>query len=465
MNQWSIQRKRVVFSVVVLTLVIFVGVPVFFLFYRAPSCFDGKQSGDETGVDCGGSCQLLCTAQSLPLILKGDPRVLELGPSLYAVVAVVENPNVTAEIYHARYTLKLFEESSLAPVRVIESEAFVPKNDTFIIFEGPLDMGEWRPVRATLEWQTGTFVWQKNLQLARNLSVEDTALTSRDSNPRIDAMLVNNSLESVANVELTALVSGEDGNLIAAAKTFVENLAGGGLTPVVFNWSEPFKIKEDICGFPIDVALIIDRSGSMDDLGLTPPQPLTDVKNTALYFISQLGKNDRHSLISFANEASAPVDAALGVNIETIRQAINSIAIATTSLQNTNIGAGILAAREELNSTRHREKAGKALVLLTDGVPTLPIKPGVGNYPATYALESARLARQDGISIYTIGLGKDVNKNLLQTLATTTAEAYFAPSTTNLNSIYNQIATKICRKSPAVIDIYTRVFPNKSFLK
>ncbi|MDO8589730.1 MAG: VWA domain-containing protein [bacterium] len=465
MNQWSVGRKRIIFSIVVLTLIIFVGVPVFYLFYRAPTCSDLKQNGDETGIDCGGSCQLLCTAQSLPLILKGDPRVLELGPSLYAVVAVVENPNVTAEIYHARYILKLFEESSLAPVRVIESEAFVPKSDTFIIFEGPLDMGEWRPVRATLEWQTDAFVWQKNTQTAIDLSVKNAALTSRDSNPRIDAVLVNNSLGSAANIELTALVSGEDGNLIAAAKTFVENLLGGGLTPVVFNWSEPFKIKEDICGFPVDVALVIDRSGSMDDLGANPPQPLTDVKNTALYFINHLGKNDRHSLISFANEASTPVDAAFSVNIDTIRQAITNISIATTTIQNTNIGAGILAAREELNSTRHREKAGKALVLLTDGIPTLPIKAGVGNYPETYAVESARLARQDGISIYTIGLGKNVNKNLLQTLATTTAEAYFAPSTNELNGIYNQIATKICRKSPAVIDIYIRVLPNKSFLR
>ena len=105
------------------------------------------------------------------------------------------------------------------------------------------------------------------------------------------------------------------------------------------------------------------------------------------------------------------------------------------------------------------------MVLLTDGVPNLPIKTGVQNYPETYALEAANLARQDGISIYTIGLGKDINTNLLRTLATTTTEAYFAPSADDLNSIYNQIAIKICRKNPAVIDIYIRILPNKSFLK
>ena len=465
MNQWSIQRKRIIFSIVVLTLVILIGVPMFFLFYRAPTCFDGKQNSDETGIDCGGSCQLLCTAQSLPLIQKGDPRVLDLGQGIYEIVAIVENPNVAAEILHARYTIKLFEALSPVPMRIIESEAFVPNNGIFVVFEGPIDMGGRQPVRATLEWHQDTFVWQKNIQIVQEVETKNVVLTREDSKPRISAMLVNDSLNQVFNIELTAIVSGEDDNLIAASKTFVEKLAGGASSPITFNWSEPFKIKEDICGYPVDVALVMDRSGSMTFLGSNPPQPLTDVKSAARFFTDQLEGNTLYSLISFANEATKPIDATLDTGLETIKRAVNNISVATTSLQNTNIGAGILAAREELNSVRHRRKADKAIVLLTDGVPNLPIKTGVANYPETYALESAKLARQDGISIYTIGLGKDVNKNLLKMLATTTAETYFAPSTTDLESIYNQIAIKICRKNPAVIDIYMRVLPNKSFLK
>ncbi|MDO8569451.1 MAG: VWA domain-containing protein [bacterium] len=465
MNQWAIQRKRTILFIVILTLIILIGVPGFFIFYRAPTCNDLKQNGDETGVDCGGSCQLLCTAQSLPLIQKGDPRVLDLGQGIYEIAAIVENPNVAAEILHARYTIKLFEESSPVPIRIIESEAFVPNNGIFVVLEGPIDMGERRPIRATLEWHRDTFVWQKNAQMIKDVTTRDVLLTREDSKPRISARLINDSLNQVSNIELTALISGEDGNLIAASKTFVEKLAGGGSSPITFNWSEPFKIKEDICGYPVDVALVMDRSGSMTFLGKNPPQPLTDVKSAARYFTDQLEGNTLYSLISFANEATKPIDATLDVGLETIRRAINNISVATTSLQNTNIGGGILAARAELNSVRHRQKADKALVLLTDGVPNLPVKAGVGNYPETYALESAELARKDGISIYTIGLGKDVNKNLLRMIATTTAETYLAPSTEDLDSIYNQIAIKICRKNPAVVDIYMRILPNKSFLK
>lgn len=466
MNQWSVQRKRIVLAIVVFALVILIGVPGFFIFYQAPTCNDSKQNGDELGVDCGGSCQLLCTAQSLPLISKGDPRIFEFGRGVYGIVAVVENPNVAAEILHARYTLKLFEKSSLVPIRTIESETFVPNTGTFVVFEGPIDMEDRQLDRATLEWHTDTFVWQKNTQTIKNIETRNIFLTREDTRPRVSALLVNDSLNEVSNIELTALVSGDDGNLIAAAKTFVEKLAGGNSVPITFNWLEPFKIKENVCSRPVDVALVIDRSGSMAFLGTAPPQPLTDVKSAARYFTDQLEGNTLYSLVSFANEASDPIDATLDAGLETIKRAINNISIATVGgVQNTNIGAGILVARDELNSVRHRKDANKAVVLLTDGVPNLPTKTGAQNYPETYALEVANLARQDGISIYTIGLGKDINTNLLRTLATTTTEAYFAPSAEELKSIYEQIAIKICRKNPAVIDIYMRILPNKSFLK
>ncbi len=466
MNSWSRNRKRIILAIIVFVLVFLIGVPIFFLFYRAPTCNDLKQNGDETGVDCGGSCQLLCTAQSLPLILKGDPRVLKVRANTFEVVALVENPNTSGEIYRAGYTFKLYATEGIIPIKIIEGETYVPKGATFAIFEGPFDVEEGViPTRTTIEWKNESLMWQKNTAQTPELLVRDLSLSHKDTNPRLNANVENLSLENVSSIDLVATISDDTGNIIAASKTFIDTLPAGSKAPIVFTWPQPFKVEEDICGYPVDVALVIDRSGSMDDLGATPPQPLTDVKNTALYFVSQLGKNDRHALVSFANEASEPVDTALGVDLVTIERAINSISIAATSAQNTDIGAGILSARAELNSSRHRNEADKVLVLLTDGVPTLPERAGASDYPKIYALESAELARQDGISIYTIGLGKDVDANFLKTLATTTAEAYFAPSAKELNDIYKQIATKICKAGLAKTDIYIRIFPDSSFLQ
>ncbi len=467
MNQWSIERKRIIFSIVAIALITLVGTPLFFWLYNKPTCFDTKQNGDETGIDCGGSCRLLCTAESLPLILNGDPRVLKISDKTFEVVVSVNNTNTFGEIYRAMYTFKVYGAQNIAPLKVIEGETFVPKGMTFAIFEGPFVLGEGIvPTRVTFEWKEESLVWQKNVSPAPELKVEGLNLSREITSPRLDANITNLSLESVSNIDLIAVVSDESGNIYAASKTFIETLPAGKTVPLVFTWPEPFrKTGENICDYPADVSLVIDRSGSMDDLGLNPPQPLTDVKNTALYFISQFGKNIQHSLVSFANESSKPIDATLGFNLTIIRQAVNNISIATTSAQNTNIGGGILSAREELNSARHRKETDKVIVLLTDGLATLPDKAGIKDYPKTYALESAELARKDGISIYTIGLGKGVDVDLLKRIATTTAEAYFAPSTNELNDIYQQIATKICKIGLAKINVYVRIFPDRSFLK
>lgn len=467
MNQWSIKRKRIILFLISLALIVLVGVPVFFLVYQAPTCFDGKQNGGETGLDCGGSCRLLCTAESLPLILNGDPRILKIADNTFEIVISIDNTNIDGEIYRAGYTFKIYSASEAVPLKIIEGETFVPKGVSFAIFEGPFSLVEGStPTRGTFEWKEESLVWQKNISETPKLTIKDLDLSRENTRPRLDANIENLSLENVSNIDLIATISDEAGNIYAASKTFVETLSAGASAPIVFIWPKPFrKTEENICDYPADVALVIDRSGSMNDLGLNPPQPLTDVKNTAIYFINQFGKKNQHSLISFANEASQPIDILLSHNSEAIRQAINNISILKEGVQNTNIGAGILAAREELNSIRHKKGSDRALVLLTDGVATLPEKTGNSNYPKTYALESAELARGDGISIYTIGLGKNIDVDLLKRLATTTAEAYFAPSTSDLNDIYQQIATKICKMGLAKINVYVRILPDKSFLK
>jgi hypothetical protein len=462
-NEWSLRRKRIIFALISSLVIIFLGIPSFLLFYKAPTCFDGKQNGDETGADCGGSCTLLCQSESLPLLLRGDPRVIQVGPGIYNIVALVDNPNINAETKRARYILKVYEANNFEPIRIIAGEVYIAKASSFVIFEGPIDFGLKKPIRATLEWDRESLVWQKQTQPENELVVKNQQLIREATSPRVDAFLVNNSLERVDNVELSVVVSEEGGNIMAASKTFVEEVPGGGLVPIVFTWPAAFEIKEYECGYPVDVALVIDRSGSMADISRDPPQPLTDVKNAALSFLSRLGKNDKHALISFANTAT--LDAPFGSGAEAVRSAVAAISIQTDGLQNTNIGAGILAARDELGSSRHRQEAGKALVLLTDGVPTLPARAGDRNYPSVYAEEAAELARQDGISIYTIGLGNDINKDLLRRMATTTSEAYFAPSTEELRGIYNQIATKICKKNPIAIDIYIRVLPDRSYMR
>lgn len=241
MNQWSRARKRLILSIILFVVIVLLGVPIFFLFLRSPSCTDGKRNGDETGVDCGGSCQRLCVPESLPLILKGDPRVLSIATSTYEVIALLENPNVDAELRRAHYIFKFFDATSLIPLKTIQGETFVPKGATFAVFEGPFafDSGS-VPVRATLDWEEASLVWVKNGKKEPQLVVKNPELTKLESSPRLDATISNLSLETVSNIDLVALISDSNGNIIAATKTFLDRLAPSAEAQAVFTWPRPF---------------------------------------------------------------------------------------------------------------------------------------------------------------------------------------------------------------------------------
>ncbi len=65
MSSWSAKRKLVYAIMFFSFVIIVVGLPTFFIWYQKPTCFDGKKNGDEVGVDCGGSCRLLCSFEAV----------------------------------------------------------------------------------------------------------------------------------------------------------------------------------------------------------------------------------------------------------------------------------------------------------------------------------------------------------------------------------------------------------------
>ncbi len=258
MNSWSRNRKRIILSILIFVLIVLIGIPTYLLFYKAPTCFDGKMNGDERGVDCGGSCQRLCTPDSLPLILKGDPRVLSVASTTYEVVALLSNPNANASISRARYTFKLFSSDSLVPVKAITGEVYVPKGAEVALFEGPFVLEEGVvPVRATLEWEPGTLIWEKDGQDTPALNLIASEFTRLESSPRLTALITNPNLFSVSNVDLVALLYDETGSIFAAGRTFIEALAPGEETPALFTWPRP--LPGDVVEVEVVIRVLPDR--------------------------------------------------------------------------------------------------------------------------------------------------------------------------------------------------------------
>ena len=101
--------------------------------------------------------------------------------------------------------------------------------------------------------------------------------------------------------------------------------------------------------------------------------------------------------------------------------------------------------------------------MLTDGIATKPEKSGEPNYPLDYAEAKASEAKRNGALLYVIGLGDEVNAEFLKRIASTPEQYFPASSVEELKNIYKEIAVKICKNQPAVIEIIPRIIPSHFF--
>jgi Ca-activated chloride channel family protein len=152
---------------------------------------------------------------------------------------------------------------------------------------------------------------------------------------------------------------------------------------------------------PINVALVIDRSGSMSG------DRLAAAKKGAHTALERLSGQDIVSLVSYNHEVDAPYKAGkLGSDRREIERAIDGLVSSGT----TALYAGVKEGGEQVKAFRSDMQVNR-VVLLSDGLANVgPSTPG----------ELAELGRElasKGISVSTIGLGLEYNEDLMQRLA------------------------------------------------
>jgi len=456
-NELTWAKKRQIIIVVGLSFIflLIVSVTLYNLLKKPATCFDNKRNQNETGIDCGGVCSAICKADSKSLVIDWV-RLFKIREGEYSVIAQIDNPAANSVARDVPYTFSLRNKSG-ETVTTRSGKTFIPARKTFVVFEGTIETSA-SPDSVFFQFDQEPN-WQKSSYIEPNLVISNKELINIDSLPRMNATVQNPNIIDVNNVTLSALIYDDDENVVQVSQTYIENIKAGQSANIAFTWPQPISLKSRICESPVDTALVIDRSGSMEYLGKNPQQPLTDVKNAAESFVGELSKYDQASVVSFANTASEPVDISLSKDLSKVKSTIDSISILTPVLQNTNIGDGLQKGLNELISQNAKSNSGKILVLLTDGVANLPFKKGNSKYPESYALAVAKNAKDQGIRIFTIGLGKDLHQDFLKQVASTPTDFYLAPTAKELTAIYREIGTKMCKRKPTALEIVISI-PN-----
>jgi Mg-chelatase subunit ChlD len=175
-------------------------------------------------------------------------------------------------------------------------------------------------------------------------------------------------------------------------------------------------------GGELDVALIIDQSGSM------PPAAIAAAQAAAVTFVTELDpKGAQVSLVVFSSSATTLVP--LTRNLSDVVRAVSRIQAGGT----TQYAAGMSKALTELTGPAARPGVPKIVVMMTDGNPT--DRPDV--QPMVDRLKSA------GLNIFTIGLGNDLDRDLLRQVASDPSQFYEAPTESQLSEVYASIARRI----------------------
>ncbi len=443
---WA-HRRRVLYGGGLASVICFFLITGYFLYgYEPSSCFDNEENSSETGVDCGGRCVRICSIDMKPPTTLWS-QAFRITKGMYNAVAYVENKNVNEGVANLPYTIKFFDDDGLIAER--KGQTSFPPNVVSPIFEGRISLGEREPTRTTIEFDENP-IWVPAQLNGERYMTERRELKNSAKKPVLTAVLKNESLDEARDVDVVATIFNVEGTAVTASRTKIQLFPGRATKQVTFTWQEPIATTVRSCEVPTDVLVAIDLSGSMNNDGDAPPEPITSVLTAARAFVLRLNPDDQVGLVTFATDAE--LAAPLTKNHTSIATQVNELFIDPESERgNTNTGAAILQALEEITSSRHNPDARTAVVLLTDGLATAP-----GDKPEEFAQDAAKRLKEEGIELFTIGLGEELNEEFLAGLATDRQHYFKAPTTASLDKIYGSVTEALCEQGAAVIDIIPR---------
>lgn len=245
---WASKKKFKYASGFILFVLIIAFAFTYKIIFKKPTCSDGKLNGTETGIDCGGSCSLMCKEDVVsPVILWS--RAFPVVENNYNLVAMVENRNKNSGVVSASYEFRVYDTNNKLLGRK-EGKTFIPPNQQFAVFESRFNAGESSIKSVAFEF-TGPIIWIKKAPTLQNLpiSINNIVFNDDKDNPNLSATIVNNSIYDLPEFDVVAILYDVDRNAINASKTHKSGLSSNNKTPVIFTWPEllsAFPATKDI---------------------------------------------------------------------------------------------------------------------------------------------------------------------------------------------------------------------------
>ncbi len=457
MISWRTKHQLGYFFLSILVLVLISIYPVYTIIHVEPTCTDGIQNQNETGIDCGGSCALICKEERMPLSVLWA-EAFPTGNNVYDLGALVVNSNDDTGNPSLKYTFHI-KGAQGNDIAAVDGKTYVNAREQFLVVSHGVKLPE---VPSKVELELEPFNWVRAGQQVNTFTLKDKVLKNTASSPELDVTIHNDAFIPITNLDVVAVVSDITGQIRGISSTFIPEIQANSDKGATFTWPVALGAVQTgkACTAPTDALVVMDVSGSMDDQGGTPPEPLASAKNAAVFFVDSLNDNDRVGVITFATDVTRTQDQNLTSDKEVIKGSIGDIEINPETSQFTNLGAAIKEGVDELVKSG-RLDVKHTIIVLTDGVPNRPLNPENAAdivYAASYASQQAQYARSNNVSVYVIGFGDKVNADYLsKNIASDPAYYFAARSASELKDTYAEVSKVVCSEEALLSEIYIRL--------
>ena len=241
MSKWAQKRKRNILIVMGIILLIILTFFIRSVRNTPPTCFDGKQNGTETGIDCGGTCAKVCRDELRSLVVWWE-RPFKVSKGVYNLAAYFENQNLDSGIEKIAYEFRAYDKDNILVSQPRVGTTFIEANKRSAIFEPGVTTGD-KEIYTVFFKFTRLQDWKKTDQsFSYNLfNVGEPVLSQQETTPKLTAPITNKSSYNFTDVPVIAILYNQKGNAIAASRTYIDAIPQGTTQNVFYSWPEPFN--------------------------------------------------------------------------------------------------------------------------------------------------------------------------------------------------------------------------------
>lgn len=230
--------KQTVILLVFIAIIAIIAFLVYWAIQTPESCFDGIQNQNETGIDCGGICEL-CEEEKkdLRIVLS---KIIPTLPDKYNVVLKINNPNDDYGVGNLKYNVHFFGSSG-SLIKSYGDESYILPRSTKTIILSALDVKN-NPKSIKVEF--GEINWTRvqdydSVPLIVVMNKSYKSLVNRTAFGEAKGVVVNKSDFDFDKINVNISLLDSNRNIIDAATTEIRTLLSGEEREFIYSWFYP----------------------------------------------------------------------------------------------------------------------------------------------------------------------------------------------------------------------------------